>query len=216
MKIDKDKLAVIAGFTVILIISIGIVNIDRFFETPDVDVNAIASIDKASVNIANVDYGTNPDAKVTVVEYSDFECPYCARGALTMKKIKVDYGDKVNLVFKHFPVHGQSAVLAAAASECARDQGKFWEYHYLLFENQYKFSKSQLKGYASEQGLDTEKFESCLDSGEKNPVVLTDMGEGQSNGVGGTPTFFVNDKKIVGAQDYSVFKQAIDEALAGE
>lgn len=216
-KIDKDKLALMAGLAVIFIIVIGIINLDKFFKSPEVSKDSYSIQDYANTagtNLKDLDYGTNPDAKVTIVEYSDFECPYCAKASSIVKRIRSEYGSEVNIVFKHFPVHGQSAILAAAASECARDQGKFWEYHYALFDNQYRFSKDDLNKYAKNLNLNISMFTQCLDSGMKNPVIVTDMTEGKSNNVRGTPTFFVNGIPIVGAQDYSVFKDAIDKALS--
>lgn len=151
---------------------------------------------------------------VTILEYSDFQCPYCARAENTMKEIKKAYGDRVEIIFKHFPLPFHSyAEKAAEASECARDQGKFWEYHDMLFENQNKLDVDSLKKYATKLGLDREKFDSCLDNGEKADIVKSNYDEGVSKGVSGTPTFFINGRKLVGAQPFEKFKSVIDSEL---
>lgn len=156
-------------------------------------------------------YEPSGNAKVTIVEYSDFQCPYCARVVPTVKKIEETYGEDVEVLFKHFPLAFHSyAKKAAEASECARDQGKFWEYHDKLFENQNKLDEKSLKKYAEELGLDTNGFNKCLDSGSKTAKVETDFEEGKSLGVTGTPSFFINGQKVVGAQPYEKFAEIID------
>jgi protein-disulfide isomerase len=160
-------------------------------------------------------YGsTNPDA-ITIIEWSDFECSFCARAAPTVKQIKQTYGDKVNIIYKHFPLSFHpNAQKAAEASECARDQGKFWEYHDVLFANQQALGVTSLKQYAVNLGLDASKFNSCLDSGEKAGVVARDMAEGQAFGVSGTPGFSVGGQLVSGAQPFSAFKTIIDQQLS--
>lgn len=151
---------------------------------------------------------------VNITAYSDFQCPYCARAENTMKEIKKAYGDRVEIIFKHFPLPFHSyAEKAAEASECARDQGKFDDYHYVLFENQNNLGIDSLKEYASGLGLDRGKFDNCLDSGEKAEIVKSDHDEGASMGVTGTPTFFINDKKLVGAKQFEKFRELIDSEL---
>lgn len=129
----------------------------------------------------------------------------------------VDSG-KVNLVYKHSAFLGQESVWAAQAAECAADQGKFWEYHDLLFdkqngENVGTFTKENLIAYAKELGLDSAKFEPCLQSDATLQRVTTDTNEGRQVGVSGTPTFFINGKPLVGAQPAEVFKSQLDAAL---
>lgn len=158
------------------------------------------------------------DAPVTIVEFSDFQCPFCSRfytGALgDIEKNYIETG-KVKLVYRDFPlsIH-PDAQKAAEAAECAKDQGKFWEMHDELFENQASLSVASLKQYASKIGLDEDDFSECLDSGEKASEVQADFSDGTANGVSGTPTFFVNGQKLVGAQPYSEFEAAIEAALA--
>lgn len=160
---------------------------------------------------------TNANAPVTIIEFAEFQCPFCGRFARdTFPKIKTNYIDtgKVKFVFRDFVVHS-TAHLAAEASECAHEQGKFWEYHDVLFNNQGSLDSDSLKKYASDIGLDTAKFNSCLDSGKYKSEVDKDISDGRSYGVRGTPTFFINGEKLVGAQPYETFRQAIEKALAG-
>jgi protein-disulfide isomerase len=157
------------------------------------------------------------DAKVTIIEYSDFECPYCGRFALdTFPLIKANYIDtgKVKFVFRNYIVH-PDARLSAEASLCAYEQGndKYWAYNDILFRNQGSLDSASLKTYASGLGLDTAKFNACLDDGKYGAQVDKDMQDGKAAGVGGTPTFFVNGSKIVGAQPYEIFRQTIEAAL---
>lgn len=156
------------------------------------------------------------NAEVTILEYSDFQCPFCGRAMMTLKDIQETYGDKVEIIYKHFPLQFHKyAEKAAEASECARDQEKFWEYHDMLFENQDNLGIDSLKAYASQLGLDKKKFDKCLDSGEKRDSVKRDYDEGVSKGVSATPTFFINGKKLVGAQPFEKFKAVIDSELKG-
>jgi protein-disulfide isomerase len=157
----------------------------------------------------------NENAKVVIVEFSDFQCPFCGRVQQTIEQILKDYNGSVKLYYKHFPltqIHPY-AQKAAEAAELAADQGKFWEYHDKLFQNQNNLDTESLKRYAAELGLDTNKFNKGLESGEKAAIVNKDLQEGLSLGVQGTPTFFINGRILVGAQPYSAFKQIIDEEL---
>jgi len=155
-----------------------------------------------------------PDAQIRIVEYSDFQCSYCARAQPTLDQILSSYEGEVKLIFKHFPLQfHQYAKKSAEAAECADDQEKFWEYHDKLFENQNALTTNDLKRYASEIGLDTELFDACLDSGTMASRVREDTSEGQKFGVSGTPTFLIDGQKVVGAESYSVFQQIIDAEL---
>ena len=181
--------------------------------------------------------GTDTGKKVVIYEFSEFLCPYCSAAAgfnsqleqsFTQKdstwqppepKIRETYGDKVDLQFKHYIIHGDKAEKAAEASECARDQGKFWEMHDIMFENQASLEISDIKSYATQIGLDTTKFNACLDGGQKASVVAADIALAKKLGVTGTPTFFIggdNGVKIVGAQSFSKFIDPIDKAINGE
>ena len=157
------------------------------------------------------------DAKITIVEFSDFECPYCGAAHDTVDKVMNEYAGKVRLVYRQFPLSFHPhAAKAAEASLCALDQGegKFWEYHDVLFKNQKKLAPDDLKTHATEVGLDAQKFGSCLDSGTKKAAVDADEKAGLEAGVGGTPAFFINGIFLNGAQPFDEFKRVIDGELA--
>jgi protein-disulfide isomerase len=157
------------------------------------------------------------DAKVTIVEFSDFQCPYCGSAFTTVEQLMQQYAGKVKLVFRQFPlpIHPQ-AEKAAEASLCAADQGKFWEFHDMLFKNQKKLDISDLKANAAAVGLDGPKFAQCLDSGEKKKQVDLDLEAGQAVGVNGTPAFFINGVFLNGAMPIEEFKKIIDPELASK
>jgi len=155
------------------------------------------------------------DAPVTVVEYSDFQCPFCLRVMPTLKDLRTKYGDRVRLVWKDFPltqIHPQ-AFVAAQAGNCAREQGKFWEYHDKLFANQSALTADSLKKYAADTGLDTTKFNQCLDSSKFEARVQDALAAGNRLGISSTPTVYVNGRMINGAQPIEVFESVIDEEL---
>lgn len=155
------------------------------------------------------------DAPVTLVEYSDFECPFCGRVQPTLDQVLEEYDGQVNLVYRHFPLaFHTSAQKAGEASECAGDQNKFWEMHDKLFENQSALDVTSLKNYAKDLGLNTSTFDDCLDSGKHEQTVKDELTQGGTVGVQGTPATFVNGTLISGAQPYESFKAAIDAALA--
>ncbi len=154
-------------------------------------------------------------APVTIVEFSDFQCPFCSKAENTVSQVLAEYKDKVRVVFRDFPLpfHGQ-AQKAAEAAHCANDQGKYWEMHGKLFANQSSLEVPALKGYAHDLGLDQAKFDKCLDSGEKAKAVDANKKAGEEAGVSGTPAFFVNGRMISGAQPFESFKTLIDAELA--
>jgi protein-disulfide isomerase len=158
------------------------------------------------------------NAEVIIVEFSDFQCPFCANSLPTVNQIKDTYGDKILFVYRDFPLHDihPEAGKAAEAAQCAFDQGLFWEYHDHIFENQAEWigvGVPKFKEYAGALGLDVESFNSCLDSGKYADEVEADLLEGQHFGVTGTPSFFINGRKVTGAQPFSVFQEIIDEEL---
>jgi len=167
-----------------------------------------------------VEVGDSPSrgpaaAAVTIVEFSDFQCPYCARALPTLKKVQETYGDRVRMVFRDFPLQNHpQAPKAAEAGSCADEQGKFWEMHDRLFENQAKLQVADLKQHATELGLDSAKFDECLDSGRRATDWQLDLSEGTRYGVTGTPAFFINGRMLVGAQPYESFVQVIEDELA--
>ena len=158
-----------------------------------------------------------PDAPVLIVEFSDYQCSFCARFALeTLPQILETYEGKIRVVFRDFPLSSihSNAQNAAEAAECADDQGQFWAYHDLLFQNQQALDIDSLKGYAQRLGLDTEAFNQCLDSGQYTSEVQNDLAQGQGYGVTGTPTFFINGRLLRGAKPFSAFEAMIEEELA--
>ncbi len=172
---------------------------------------------KVDIQIKDTDHVKgDTNAAVTLVEYSDFECPYCESLFTTLNQIMTDYKGKVKLVYRYFPLTSihPNAQKSAEAAECAGAQGKFWEMHDKLFQNQSALTVTDLKGYAKDLGLNTSKFNTCLDQGTSTSRVNSDQTEGQGYGVNGTPATFVNGTLISGALPYSSFKSAIDAALA--
>jgi protein-disulfide isomerase len=157
-------------------------------------------------------------AKVTITEYGDFGCTSCRawHNAGILDQIRAEYGDKVQFVWKDFPVITAQSPKAAEAGQCAFDQGKFWEYHDLLFANAPALSVSDLKNYATQVGLDTTRFNQCLDSGQNQSKVNQSLNEAQREyGFPGTPSFLVNGKKLVGPPSFQTLKSTIDAILAG-
>ncbi len=155
-------------------------------------------------------------AKVTILEYSDFQCPFCAKGAEIVTQLKKKYGNKIQIGFKNFPLpfHNQ-AKDAALAGLCANEQGmdKFWKFHDHMFANQDKLDVASLKATAKSMGLDSSKFDKCMDEKKYMAKVDQDYQEGQTVGVKSTPTFFVNGQIVMGAQPIEVFSEIIDEQL---
>jgi protein-disulfide isomerase len=157
-------------------------------------------------------------APITIVEFSDFQCPYCFRANASLKAVEEKYPGKVRLVFRNFPltqIHPNAAKAAEAAS-CANDQGKFWQMHDRLFANQTKLSVPELKQHATDIGLEAAAFETCLDSGKHTADWKKTVDEGQKYGLSGTPSFFINGRLIVGAQPLDGFAQIIDDELSRE
>jgi protein-disulfide isomerase len=181
------------------------------------------------VFVANVSTDDDPylgsdDAKVTIVEFSDYQCPLCYRFFIqTFEQLKKDYIDtgKVNFVFRDFPLIGKhlQALKAAETANCALDQEKYWEMHELIFTKIQDWSANEkasdlFKTYASDLGLDTVKFNDCLDTDKYVEEIAKDINDGKEYGVRGTPYFYVNGRLIPGAMAYASFKQIIEEELA--
>ncbi len=170
----------------------------------------------------NVSPGDGPswgssNAKVTIVEFSDFQCPFCeAFYTNTYPQIRKQYGDKVRFVYRQFPLTSLHpyALGAALASECANEQGKFWEYHDMLFSNQSNLGNDALLQYAAKVGVpNTQQFSQCLSSQKYLDKIKADVNAGMGYSVSGTPTFFINGNILVGAQPFEAFQAAIDNEL---
>mgnify|MGYP000664852899 CR=1 FL=1 len=154
-------------------------------------------------------------AAVTMIAFSDFQCPYCVRVNPTLKALEAKYPGKLRIAFKDFPlgIH-KEARKASEAGQCAAEQGKFWEMHDKMFANQQKLQPDSLKAFAKEVGLDGATFASCLDSGKTAARVAADVAQGAKHGVTGTPTFFINGRFLSGAHSIEKFTEIIDEELS--
>ncbi|MEM7052705.1 MAG: thioredoxin domain-containing protein [Acidobacteriota bacterium] len=172
-------------------------------------------LDPPRVEVAATGPAKGPEnAPVTIVEFSDFECPFCSRVNPTLAKVQEQYGDKVRIVFRQFPlsIHA-NAQKAAEASLCADDQGKFWEMHDLMFEQQRDLGVDALKAKASTLGLDSDSFNDCLDSDKYAQQVKDDMRDGSRAGVSGTPAMFINGRSLAGAVPFEQVAKVIDDEL---
>jgi len=156
----------------------------------------------------------NPNAPVTIVEFADFECPFCSRAQATVDRILETYGDDIRYIFRDFPMPFHSfAQKAAEAAHCAGEQGKYWEMHALLFENSDALAVADLKTYATQIDLDSEQFNTCLDASSTAPLVKESLALVKKLGIRGSPTFFINGRQISGAQPFERFKEVIDSEL---
>jgi len=171
---------------------------------------------RQEVAIAAADPVRGPAAApVTIIEFSDFQCPFCARVNPTLERVRQAYGDKVKIVFKDFPLPNHAeAPKAAEAAHCAGDQGKFWEMHDRIFANQQSMQTPALKQHAADLRLDADAFNQCLDSGKHASRVAENLKSGEALGVSSTPTLYVNGRPVLGAQPFEYFKTVIDEELA--
>ena len=161
--------------------------------------------------------GGGAKAPVTIIEFSDYQCPFCGRAESTVDEVMKHYGDKVRLVYRDFPLpmHPQARPASEAAS-CANAQGKFWEYHATLFANQTALGEDQLKEYAKNVGLDAAKFDQCLKDKPFKAAIDKDVADGERVGVNGTPAFFINGRMLSGALPFDKFKEVIDEELTAK
>ncbi len=168
------------------------------------------------VKIHTDHYKGSDNASVTVLEYSDFQCPSCGRIQPVIEQVLQTYGSRIKFVYRHFPLTSihPYAWKAAEASECADEQEKFWEYHDKLFENQDALTISDLKLYASELGLDGASFNACLDSDAMSKYVQRDSQRAMNAGARGTPEFFINGGLMSGALTFESFKAGIEKAVA--
>jgi protein-disulfide isomerase len=171
---------------------------------------------KVDVPVGDAPIRGPEDARITIVEYSDFQCPFCARVIPTLDQIRETYGDDVRLVYKHLPlrIHPE-APGAAAASVAAQQQGKFWEMHDKIFANQQQLSDAAYVAFARELGLDVERFEADRKSAAVRQRIDADEAEANRLGVSGTPAFFINGRFLSGAQPFEAFQRVIDEELKG-
>ncbi|MHB8856239.1 MAG: DsbA family protein [Bellilinea sp.] len=159
------------------------------------------------------------DASVTIIEFSDFECPYCQRWHEEVwKKLVVAYPDEIRLVYRDFPLYSihPNAGPAANAAECANEQGKYWEFHDLLFSGTEKLGEAAYQTYANALNMDLNAFQQCLDENRYEAEVTADFEYASSIGISSTPTFFINGVALIGAQPFEVFQEVIELELAGK
>jgi protein-disulfide isomerase len=176
--------------------------------------SAVDDFDGPKISIKDAPMRGNPKAPVTLVEFSDFQCPMCGTVQPTLQRLKENYPDKVRFVFKHFPLQMHSdARLAHMASVCAEEQGKFWEYRDHLFNNQRALKRNYLIGYAKELGLNEESFAHCVDDNRYAERVEADYQEAVRFGMRGTPAFVINRQVVTGAYPYPAFEEAVEEEL---
>ncbi|MEE3326053.1 MAG: thioredoxin domain-containing protein [Myxococcota bacterium] len=188
---------------------------DSIYDPLNESAEVVVVIKRERVQVAAVGASLGPDnAPVTIVEFSDFQCPYCSRVVPTIKKIAAQYPDQVRIVYRHLPLsfHAQ-AKLAAQASICADQQDQFWPFHDKLFEKQKEMGRENLMAYATELELDMATFESCLDAPETVALVDADLAAAAEIGATGTPAFYVNGIMLSGAQPFENFEAVINDEL---
>ncbi len=214
--ISTTHILIIAGVAVLVVGLLVILNTNR----PQTIVTDLAY--ETGVTPEGEPYKGSPDAPLQLVEYSDFLCGHCGNFADTLETLSPDYIEtgKLQVIFRNYAFLAPESLEAAQAVECALDQGadKFWFYHDLLFANRgtgmSAYSKSRLKAYARDIGLDTKAFNECLDSDAKLEEIQADKAEGESQGVEATPTWFINDQMIRGGMSESELRQVFDGLLS--
>lgn len=155
------------------------------------------------------------DAPVTIVEFADFQCPYCKASEATVNQLQTKYGDKIRLVHMDYPLPFHSHALdAAKAARCANEQGKFWPYREALFADQTKLAPDDLKATAKKLGMNSAEFDSCFSSAKYDAQIKADQAAGEKVGVDGTPAFFIDGRQLTGAQPLPKFAEIIDDELA--
>ncbi|MGB2605265.1 MAG: thioredoxin domain-containing protein [Candidatus Sulfotelmatobacter sp.] len=171
---------------------------------------------EASVSIAGAPLLGPKNAPVVLVEFADYQCPYCQKVNPDLEKLQKEFGDKLAIAFKDFPLPAHPfAEKAAEAARCAGEQGKFWEFHNKLFEDK-KLEPADLKQQATALQLNTTKFDACLDSGAEAAVVQKDAGEGKALGLAGTPSFFANGHFFSGAMSYDALRDMVAQQLKAQ
>lgn len=192
---------------------------ELFVEGLKLKTSVIVSLEPPRQTVATAGHPSQgpSDAPVELVEFSDFQCPFCQRANPTVQQVLKTYGDRIHFVYRHYPLPNHpNARPAAEAAVCADAQGKFWPYHDLLFANPDKLGTADLKGHASALGLDAAKFGACVDDRQSKDTVDLDLKDANGAGVTGTPAFFVNGRALEGAQPFEAFKRLIDEELAAK
>jgi protein-disulfide isomerase len=223
-RFDAFSLAVLVGVIVLLAISaMNLWTVKRLGERVvkiETSMNAARRSGPDPSRIHTVSTAGAPakgadSAPVTIVEFSEFQCPFCARVLPTLKQVEDTYQGNVRIVWKHLPlsIH-KDALGAALAAEAARKQGKFWEYHDRLFANQNRLGPDELKQHAKDLQLDLKRFEADSLNADEKKRIDADVAEAAKLGIGGTPGIFINGRFIAGAQPFETFAKIIDEELA--
>lgn len=209
----KDILFTSAVIVVIIILGAVIVNMDRIFSTENAQQKFRGMLSSAiEYNISSKQEGTNPNASVTLIEVSDFLCSYCRQAAPDIARTVAYYGDKINFV--HISMPGRPGSFEPAeAMECARDQDGFLDYYAILWLNT-DYSANSLINYAEQVGLNKALFSYCIMSSSKKEVVQKQLDTAVAMGVSGTPTFFVNNRKLVGLRNFAQLSTEIEAELA--
>ncbi|MFA5051467.1 MAG: DsbA family protein [Patescibacteria group bacterium] len=211
-------LFVVIAAVVVVLLSLGVYfyvlvrkNIEIVNGGADTNQSTIAEVDSP-----DAPYTGSADSPVVVVEFSDFQCPYCEQAFPVVRELINFYGDRIKFEYRNFPISEShpDAQKAAEAGLCAQNQGKFWELHDKMFINQSDLSVLALKNYAKEINLDSAKFNTCLDSGAFAQRVQKDFQDGLFAGVQGTPTFFVNGQILQGVPTFADMQGAIDQLLS--
>lgn len=171
-------------------------------------------VERVQVSVDDDPFQGPKSAKINVIEFSDYQCPFCGRSRATVDKMLNTYKNDLKYVFRDFPLNfHKDAFSAHVAAQCANEQGKYWEYNRLLFDNQTSLKIEDLKRYAENLNLNPKEFNLCLDSNKYASEVQKDLDDGIKAGVSGTPSFFINGVMISGAQPFEKFKEIIDEEL---
>jgi protein-disulfide isomerase len=180
------------------------------------DVVVLLDPPRQEVDVLPEDPSRGPeDAPIVLVEFSDFQCPFCQQATETIAQIVEGYGDQIRLIYKDYPLPSDAdAFKAAEAGNCANDQGMFWELHDKMFQTQDGLDVASLKTYAVQLGLDADTFSTCLDEGKHAERVEGDLAVGREYGVSSTPTIFINGRTVMGALPFEAFDQIIQEELA--
>jgi protein-disulfide isomerase len=174
----------------------------------------VPDLPRFPVELGDADIRGNRDARVTLIEFSDFGCPYCGRASEMLKKLLALYPNDLRLVFRDFPLsQHKNAQQAAEAAQCAREQGKFWEYHDLLYANAQAFEKEDLRKYAGELALDLAAFDGCVAADRAKKIVTGHLEAGRAAGVEGTPTIYINGIKLIGLLPLPLLQTIIDGEL---
>lgn len=217
---ETAKKLVIGG-TIVLGLTGALFGLGKLLSTPPTNPPSKQTPAEAVKEVSPSDWIKGPsEAKVTLVEYSDFQCPACATYYPVLKQLNKEFEDSMQFVYRYFPlktIH-KNAQVASFAAEASGRQGKFWEMHDLLFDNQKEWSdlanpQEKFMEYAKFLGLDTEKFKNNLESKEIKDKVESDYQNGLSATVNATPTFFLNGQKIISPRSYEEFKSKIEEVL---